>query len=130
MTHNRYPLIKLTMKLVIVGDVHEDWNERDQRALSLLDPDVTLFLGDFGDGDLGITDKIAEVPGPKATILGNHDMWVVQPFKGAKNSTDLAQQQLKVLEESHVGTVARASRHPGSRSQWLGVVRSRKVVQN
>ena len=103
------------MKIVIVGDVHEDWEDRDERALKFLDPDVTLFVGDFGDGDLEITKRIAKVPYPKATILGNHDIWTVRPVGDAtKTRTNLAKEQLKILKDSHVGY---DSKHLGSSTQ-------------
>lgn len=108
------------MKIVVVGDVHEDWNEKDERALELLDPDITLFVGDFGDGDLEITEKIAKVPGPKATILGNHDVWVVRPSKDAKDRTKLAKLQLKALEDSHVGYGSKVIQAAGEQIAVVG----------
>ncbi len=108
------------MKIIVVGDVHEDWEDRDERALKFLDPDVTLFVGDFGDGDLEITKQIKKVPCPKATILGNHDIWTVRPAGDAtKARTRLAKEQLKILKDSHVGY---DSKHFGSSTQQQIVV--------
>ena len=114
--------VKLTMKIVIVGDVHEDWIDRDEGALKFLDPEVTLFVGEFGDGDLAITTTVAKVPGPKATILGNHDAWTVRPSQDAKDRTALARKQLKVLEDSHVGY---GYKHFASSGQQIAVVGAR-----
>jgi hypothetical protein len=38
------------VRLVILGDIHGSFClERDQQALRVLKPDMTLFLGDFGN---------------------------------------------------------------------------------
>ena len=34
-----------------------------------------LFAGDFGEEAVEIVEDVAELPHPKAVILGNHDAW-------------------------------------------------------
>lgn len=70
-----------TVRLAIVGDVHDQWSEADARALALLAPDAVLLLGDFGNEAVALVRSIARslaaLDLPKAVILGNHDAWLV-----------------------------------------------------
>jgi predicted phosphohydrolase len=94
------------LKAAIVGDVHGQWSKDDVTALQFLDVDVVLFVGDFGEEDLALVSKIADVPLPKAVILGNHDAWSwrwQRRSKGGPPPSDMAQKQLAVLKEAHVG---------------------------
>lgn len=38
-----------SVKIAIIGDVHDQWTEADARALRFLQPDMALFVGDFGN---------------------------------------------------------------------------------
>lgn len=40
-----------------------------------MDPDLAIFVGDFGNEDVEIVKKVADLELPKAVILGNHDAW-------------------------------------------------------
>lgn len=66
-------------RLVVVGDVHNQWNNRDAHALRFLQPDIALFVGDFGEEVLdlvkAIKDQVNANKVPAAYILGNHDAW-------------------------------------------------------
>lgn len=66
-------------KLVVVGDVHNNWSERDALALKFLEPDVALFVGDFGEEVVQLVEAIKDHMDacnvPAAYILGNHDAW-------------------------------------------------------
>lgn len=66
-------------RLVFVGDVHNQWNEKDAQALSLLQPDIVLFVGDFGEEVVelvkAVKDQVDSCRIPAAYILGNHDAW-------------------------------------------------------
>ncbi|GIM12937.1 hypothetical protein Vretimale_16176 [Volvox reticuliferus] len=64
------------LRLAIVGDVHGAWIvDRDEAALRLLAPDLTLLVGDFGNEDVALVREVAKLGLPKAVILGNHDAW-------------------------------------------------------
>lgn len=61
--------------LVAVGDIHRCWREGDAVYLERSRPDLALFVGDLGDEDVGMVEKIADIGVPKAVLLGNHDAW-------------------------------------------------------
>lgn len=63
------------MTLAIVGDVHDMYGPEDEAALSCLEADAALFVGDFGEENIEIVHRIATVRTPRAVILGNHDAW-------------------------------------------------------
>lgn len=64
-------------KIVCIGDVHGQWGESDELALLGLQPDLALFVGDYGNEDLRVTSRIASfasrAPFQVATVFGNHD---------------------------------------------------------
>lgn len=68
-----------SVKLVVVGDVHHQWCEADAIALKHLDPDIALFVGDFGEEVVGLVQSIKQQVDAHnisaAFILGNHDAW-------------------------------------------------------
>lgn len=94
-------------KIAVVGDVHDQWDEGDERALQHLGVDLVLFVGDFGNESVEIVRAISQVSLPKAAILGNHDAWFTATAwgKGLRglNHGDRVQQQLDLLGEAHVG---------------------------
>lgn len=91
-----------SVRIAIVGDVHDDWNlEEDRKALQLLKPDLVLFTGDFGNENVDLVRSIANLDISKAVILGNHDAWYTQNFSGREK--DNVQLQLECLGDEHVG---------------------------
>ncbi|KAH0651629.1 hypothetical protein KY290_032541 [Solanum tuberosum] len=91
-----------SVRIVVVGDVHDDWNlEEDRKALQLLKPDLVLFTGDFGNENVDLVRSIADLEITKAVILGNHDAWNTQKFSGKEK--DAVQLQLECLGDEHVG---------------------------
>ena len=56
MTSNRKILTNL--KIAIVGDCHCQWSESDIKILSIIKPDIVLFVGDISDGSVKIIKKI------------------------------------------------------------------------
>ena len=62
-------------RLAVIGDVHGWYNEHDPAAMAALQADVACIVGDFGEEDLALVKLIAQLPMPKAVILGNHDGW-------------------------------------------------------
>lgn len=102
-------MTKTSIKIAIIGDVHDHWNEYDSLALEFLEVDLVLFVGDFGNESIKIIEEIAKVNIPKAVIMGNHDAWFTATPWGRKkapydhNLEDRVQQQLDILGSSHVG---------------------------
>ncbi|ELR96395.1 TIGR04168 family protein [Gloeocapsa sp. PCC 73106] len=100
---------KKPIKIVVVGDVHEQWETEDEIALDYLGADLVLFVGDFGNESVNLVAKIARINLPKAVILGNHDAWYSASDWGRKKSPydhsieDRVQQQLDLLGSNHVG---------------------------
>jgi uncharacterized protein (TIGR04168 family) len=97
------------VKIAVVGDVHELWEDEDAIALHQLGVDLVLFVGDFGNESVDVVRRIASSDIPKAAILGNHDAWYTASDWGRKkcpydrNKEDWVQQQLDLLGEAHVG---------------------------
>ncbi len=97
------------IKIAVIGDIHHQWEEADNLALSHLGVDLALFVGDFGNESVEIVRQIAALNIPKAAILGNHDSWYTASSWGRSQSPydhsqeDRVQLQLDLLGASHVG---------------------------
>lgn len=102
-------MVKQTIKLAAIGDVHDRWEAEDEAALKALGVDLALFVGDFGNESVEIVRLISQVQLPKAAIMGNHDAWYSATDWGRQKSPydhrkeDRVQQQLDLLGEAHVG---------------------------
>lgn len=100
---------KSQIKIAVIGDIHDQWENEDAEALQHLGVDLALFVGDFGNESLDIVRRVASVQIPKAAIMGNHDAWFSATEWGFKRSPydhtveDRVQQQLDFLGEAHVG---------------------------
>ncbi len=98
-----------TLKIAVVGDVHEQWEAEDGMALKHLGVDLVLFVGDFGNESVEVVRAIASLDIPKAAVMGNHDAWYTATGWGRKkcpydrSQEDWVQQQLDLLGEAHVG---------------------------
>ncbi|MGK7950563.1 MAG: TIGR04168 family protein [Xenococcaceae cyanobacterium] len=98
-----------SIKIAVVGDVHDRWEAEDGLALKHLGIDLVLFVGDFGNESVEVIRQVASLDLPKAVILGNHDAWYTASAWGRKQAPydrtkeDRVQQQLELLGESHVG---------------------------
>ncbi|ACK68354.1 metallophosphoesterase [Rippkaea orientalis PCC 8801] len=103
------PYLKSDIKIAVVGDIHDQWQEEDNLALERLGVDLVLFVGDFGNESVPIVRCIANLPLPKAVIMGNHDAWYTASAWGRKQcpydrtQEDWLQTQLDLLGEIHVG---------------------------
>jgi len=95
-------MVNQQIKIAVVGDVHDQWQEADRLALHHLGVDLVLFVGDFGDESVEIVRAIAAVDLPKAAIMGNHDAWYVSR-RHKPHTEDRIQQQLDLLGSDHVG---------------------------
>lgn len=106
-THNLLP--NRPIQIAIVGDIHGQWSDQDNDLLQQLNLDLVLFVGDLGNEDVAVADRIAQLELPKAVILGNHDAWfTASPWGQSKCPYDRAtedrvQQQLDILGICHVG---------------------------
>lgn len=101
--------IQNPVKIAIVGDVHNQWENLDELALQHLGVDLVLFVGDFGNESVEIVRQIAQLTIPKAVIMGNHDAWYSASSWGRQKAPydqskeDRVQQQLDLLASAHVG---------------------------
>jgi uncharacterized protein (TIGR04168 family) len=97
------------IKVAIVGDVHDLWDNEDQLCLKQLGVGLVLLVGDFGNESIPVVQSIAAMPLPKAVILGNHDAWYSMTEWGRekcpydRQQEDWVQRQLDLLGETHVG---------------------------
>lgn len=67
------------VRIAVVGDVHNQYSHTlDTAALKALDPDMTVFVGDFANEDVDIVRAVAQCPHRKVVILGNHDAWCAE----------------------------------------------------
>lgn len=100
---------KNSIKIAVVGDVHDLWEAEDAIALQKLAVDLVLFVGDFGNESVDVVRQIASIMLPKAAIMGNHDAWYTASDWGRKRcpydrkKEDWVQQQLDLLGNAHVG---------------------------
>jgi uncharacterized protein (TIGR04168 family) len=98
-----------TIKIAVVGDIHDQWEAEDSLALQQLKVDLVLFVGDFGNEAVDVVRAVAMLDLPKAVILGNHDAWYTASEWGKRKSPynhareDRVQQQLDLLGCAHVG---------------------------
>ena len=96
--------------VLAVGDIHRCWREVDSVYLERAQPDMTLFVGDLGDEDVGIVERIADIRVEKAVMLGNHDAW--QSFSRKEITANL-QDSLDVLGDDHLAYRVREVRAAG-----------------
>ena len=86
--------ILTNLKIAIVGDCHGQWSESDVRILSLIKPDLVMFIGDISDGSIKIIKKINLLNITTFVILGNHD-------RGKDSSGETLLKQIRVLQEKY-----------------------------
>jgi uncharacterized protein (TIGR04168 family) len=98
-----------TLKIAVIGDVHDQWEVEDGIALQALGVDLALFVGDFGNESVQIVKAIASLDIPKAAVMGNHDAWYTATEWGRRkcpydrSKEDWVQEQLDLLGETQVG---------------------------
>lgn len=103
-----------SIKIAVIGDIHDAWDEADPRALAQLSVDLVLFVGDFGNEAVDVVEAVSTLELPYAASFGNHDAWYTATPWGTKNcpydrsKEDWVQQQLDLLAEAHVGYTHRA----------------------
>ncbi len=85
--------------LYVVGDVHGHWRDADRRFLESAGADLAMFVGDLGDEDVTMTQRIAAIECRKVVLLGNHDAW--QSFQQKRPSSKLTH-ILAALGDDHL----------------------------
>jgi len=90
--------------LTVIGDVHSWWGAADAAFLERTQPDLALFVGDLGDEDLEIVERVLAVQVKKAVLLGNHDAW--QSF-GRRSATAKLTAILNALGDNHLAYAVR-----------------------
>ncbi|MEL6400135.1 MAG: TIGR04168 family protein [Cyanobacteria bacterium J06607_6] len=97
------------LRIAVIGDVHDQWDEADIAALHSLEIDLALFVGDFGNEAVAVVRSIAGLSLPKAAIFGNHDAWYTATPWGRKKcpydraQEDWVQLQMELLGDADVG---------------------------
>ncbi len=98
-----------SLRIAIVGDVHDHWDSQDAVVLAHLGVDLVLLVGDFGNESVEVVAQVAALPFPKAVILGNHDAWYTATDWGRRQCPpeirheNRLEQQLTLLGPDHVG---------------------------
>jgi uncharacterized protein (TIGR04168 family) len=94
------------MRIAVAGDLHDQWDERDNRLLERLAPDALLLVGDLSDGRGRIPRLLGDLSLPLACVLGNHDA-------GRDPSGHRLRRQSDLLGELHCGWGLRQLVPPG-----------------
>ncbi|WP_341730484.1 TIGR04168 family protein [Microcoleus sp. EPA2] len=98
-----------SIKIAVVGDVHDQWEAEDGEALKHLGVDLVLFVGDFGNESVDVVRAIAQLDIPKAAVFGNHDAWYTATDWGRskcpydRQQENRVKQQIDLMGEAHVG---------------------------
>ncbi|PSB23536.1 TIGR04168 family protein [filamentous cyanobacterium Phorm 46] len=98
-----------SIKIAVVGDVHDQWEPEDGEALKHLGVDLVLFVGDFGNESVEVVRAIAQLDIPKAVVFGNHDAWYTATEWGRsrcpydRQQENWVKQQIDLMGEAHVG---------------------------
>ena len=90
--------------ILVVGDMHGQWQDADREFLERGDQELVLFVGDLGDEDVDVVRQVAATAADKAVVLGNHDAW--QSFSRRKPTAKL-RDSLESLGEDHLGYAIR-----------------------
>jgi uncharacterized protein (TIGR04168 family) len=86
-------------ELLVLGDLHGHFDETDIRFIERRAPLLTLFVGDLGDEDVEIVERISELQVPHLVMLGNHDAW--RSFR-EKKATPALNEILEKLGDRHL----------------------------
>lgn len=91
-------------ELYVIGDVHGMWDEGDAAFLESHPEATAVFVGDFGDEDVALVERLAAVRTPKAITFGNHDAWNAMRRRGPRERVE---RQLAVVGDDFIGYRAR-----------------------
>jgi uncharacterized protein (TIGR04168 family) len=94
------------LQLAIAGDLHDQWDGRDEELLARIAPDGLLVVGDLSNGQERIPRALSQLRLPVACVLGNHDC-------GHDPTGESLRRQLRLLGDRHCGWGLRELRPPG-----------------
>lgn len=98
------PTSETTIQIAVIGDVHDQWDEKDIEALQSLGVDLVLFVGDFGNESVEVVRSIASLDLPMAAIFGNHDAWyTATPWGRKKCPYDRKTEDWVTLQQNLLG---------------------------
>lgn len=90
-------------RLICVGDMHDAWGETDEAALTAMAPDAVLFVGDYGNENVGVVRRLAKFADAAeffvAAVLGNHDGFFSMSQIGRDNCPYNASEEDRVREQ-------------------------------
>jgi uncharacterized protein (TIGR04168 family) len=65
---------------------------------------MAIFVGDYGDEDVALVERLAAIRTPKAITFGNHDAWHAMRSSGPRRAVE---RQLELAGEDFIGYRAR-----------------------
>jgi uncharacterized protein (TIGR04168 family) len=89
----------MAIELFVIGDVHGMWDDAD-RAFLEGRASTAIFVGDFGDEDVPLVERLAAVRSPKAIMFGNHDAWNAMRGRGPH---DAVERELALAGDDFIG---------------------------
>jgi len=126
-------MVESRTRLVCVGDVHGQWNAADAECLGRLGPDAVLFVGDFGNEDVEVVQRICELQQkyPVALVFGNHDAFYSASRYGQqrcpydRSKEDRVVEQLRIARDVNTSYTARTLVDPGNGKSSLVAIGGR-----
>src|ERR1700694_3423123 len=87
------------IELIVIGDVHGLWDDVDAAFLEARTA-TAIFVGDYGDEDVALVERIASVRAPKALTFGNHEGWHAMRGRGPRQAVE---RQLAASGDEFIG---------------------------
>ena len=87
------------IELIVVGDVHGLWDDVDASFLEARGS-MAIFVGDYGDEDVALVERIVAIRAPKVLTFGNHDAWHAMHGRGPREAV---QRQLAAAGDAFIG---------------------------
>src|SRR5260370_36546284 len=102
------------IELILVGDVHGLWDDVDASFLEARGA-TAIFVGDYGDEDVALVERIVAIRATKVLTFGNHDAWHAMHGRGPREAV---QRQLAAAGDAFIGYRTRLE--PAGRPALLG----------
>src|SRR5260221_802359 len=87
------------IELIVIGDVHGLWDDVDASFLEARGS-TAIFVGDYGDEDGSLVERLASIKTKKAFTFGNHDAWHAMRGRGPRSAVE---RQLAVTGDEFIG---------------------------
>src|SRR5258708_34514019 len=106
------------IELILVGDVHCLWDDVGASFLEARGA-TAIFVGDYGDEDVALVERIVAIRATKVLTFGNHDAWHAMHGRGPREAV---QRQLAAAGDAFIryptrqvprGRLARHRPRPG-----------------